>query len=467
MSDILRWSAVETAAHIRGKDVSITEVTQAHLTRMERANPALNAITHVIDGALELAKSMDAGRVPEDASPLFGVPVTVKVNIDMAGYPNTNGVPAFKEMTGPSDSPVTANLKSSGAVIIARTNTPEFSMRWSTSNPLHGVSLNPWNTALTPGGSSGAAAAAVASGIGAIAHGNDLGGSLRYPAYCCGVATIRPSLGRIASMNPNAPAERPPITQMMSVQGPIARNVADVRAGLTVMSKRDLRDPMQVNTATSGRARKDKITLGIAANPFATDVDNAVANAVQHAINAAKSAGIEVKHITPPHIDECAELWGELLFTETHYMTRAVVTQHGSPEMKRTVDAYRERFRLLDMPNFLAGLTRRVQLQRMWSMMFEEVDALLMPTSLIAPFENDLDFKDPAKIPDLIAAQAPSFVVALLGLPSVAIPTHLEDGVPNGVQIVAPMHDDEFALDLAERLEAELGTLWQNLPIWA
>jgi len=90
-----------------------------------------------------------------------------------------------------------------------------------------------------------------------------------------------------------------------------------------------------------------------------------------------------------------------------------------------------------------------------------------MPTSLIAPFENDLDFKDPAKIPDLLAAQAPSFVVALLGLPSVAIPTHLEDGVPNGVQIVAPMHDDEFALDLAERLEAELGTLWQNLPIWA
>jgi amidase len=112
-------------------------------------------------------------------------------------------------------------------------------------------------------------------------------------------------------------------------------------------------------------------------------------------------------------------------------------------------------------------LTRRVQLRRMWSMMFEEVDALLMPTSLIAPFENDLDFKDPTKIPDLIAAQAPSFVVALLGLPSVAIPTHLEDGVPNGVQIVAPMHDDEFALDLAERLEAELGTLWQNLPIWA
>ena len=162
MSDIIRWSAVETAAHICAKDVSVTEVTQAHLTRMEQANPTLNAVTHLIDGALEVARSLDTGGVPDDASPLFGVPVTVKVNIDMADYPNTNGVPAFKDMTGPGDAPVAANLKSSGAVIIARTNTPEFSMRWSTSNPLHGVSLNPWNTALTPGGSSGAAAAAVA-----------------------------------------------------------------------------------------------------------------------------------------------------------------------------------------------------------------------------------------------------------------------------------------------------------------
>ncbi|WP_375264728.1 amidase family protein [Planktotalea sp.] len=132
-------------------------------------------MTHLIDEAVDLAATMDAKGIPDDASALYGVPVTVKVNVDMAGYPNTNGIPAFKEMTGDGDAPVVANLKSSGAVIIARTNTPEFSLRWSTSNPLHGVSLNPWDTAVTPGGSSGAAAACVASGIGAIAHGNDLG----------------------------------------------------------------------------------------------------------------------------------------------------------------------------------------------------------------------------------------------------------------------------------------------------
>ena len=108
-----------------------------------------------------------------------------------------------------------------------------------------------------------------------------------------------------------------------------------------------------------------------------------------------------------------------------------------------------------------------MQLQRMWSLMFEDIDALLIPTSLIAPYENDLDFKDPSKIPDLLRAQSPLFVVNLLGLPSVAIPTHVENGLPLGVQLVAPMHDDYFALDIAERLEGELGTLWQNLPIWA
>jgi len=467
MSEIVRWSAIETAQHIRACNVSISEVTQAHLSRLDLANPELNAVTHLIDEAVDLAAAMDAKGIPDDASALYGVPVTVKVNVDMAGYPNTNGIPAFKEMTGDGDAPVVANLKSSGAVIIARTNTPEFSLRWSTSNPLHGVSLNPWDTAVTPGGSSGAAAACVASGIGAIAHGNDLGGSLRYPAYCCGVATIRPSMGRIAAMNPNAAADRPPITFSMSVQGPIARSVADVRAGLEVMSKRDPRDPLQVNAHTSGRPRDGQITLGIATNPFASDVDDAVVNAMTQAHDAAKTASIKTVEFTPPCADECAALWGDLLFTETHHTSRSLIEEHGSAEINRTLVGYAEHYKLLNMPQLFASLTRRLQLQRMWSLMFEEIDALLMPTSLIPPFENDLDFKEPSKIPDLLRAQSPLFVVNLLGLPSVAIPTHVENGLPLGVQLVAPMHDDWFALDIAERLETELGTLWQNLPVWA
>lgn len=198
MTDVLRWSAGEAATAIRTGQISVQELTQAHIARMKALDPALNVITHEVDDALDLARAMDAQGIPETAGPLWGVPVTVKVNVDMAGYPTDNGIPAFKDTNGAEDSAVVRSLKDSGAVIIGRTNAPEFSMRWLTSNPLHGQSMNPWHEDITPGGSSGGAAAAVATGIGAIAHGNDLGGSLRFPAYCCGVATIRPSFGRVA-----------------------------------------------------------------------------------------------------------------------------------------------------------------------------------------------------------------------------------------------------------------------------
>src|SRR5205823_4841830 len=129
------------------------------------------------------------------------------------------------------------------AVTVGRTNTPAFSLRWHTDNELRGRTFNPWHRAHTPGGSSGGAAAALAAGIAPLAHGNDLGGSIRYPAYCCGVAGIRPTLGRVPAYNQTAAEERPPGTQLMSVQGPLARRVRDVRLGLAAMSARDPRDP--------------------------------------------------------------------------------------------------------------------------------------------------------------------------------------------------------------------------------
>ena len=134
---------------------------------------------------------------------------------------------------------MTANLKKAGAIIIGLTNTPEFSMRGFTDNPLHGLTLNPWDNAITCGGSSGGAGASIAAGIGAIAHGNDIGGSLRWPAFCNGIATIKPTQGRIPAFNPSATVERPLMAQFMSAQGPLAREVRDVRLGLEVMSQRD------------------------------------------------------------------------------------------------------------------------------------------------------------------------------------------------------------------------------------
>src|SRR3982074_2136002 len=245
---IWQWSAVETAAAIRSGVVSCLEVTEAHLARMGAVNPKLNAVVVDLSGdALKAAKAADKARARGgELGLLHGVPITIKENVDYEGRPNPNGVPAQMNIIAPSDAPVVRNLRKAGAVVIGLTNTPEFSFRAFTDNPLHGLTLNPWDPGITCGGSSGGAGAAVAAGIGTIAHGNDIGGSLRWPAHCNGVATIKPTQGRIPAFNASATAERPMLAHLMSAQGPLARSVGDVRTALEVMSQRDPRDPWWV-----------------------------------------------------------------------------------------------------------------------------------------------------------------------------------------------------------------------------
>ena len=244
-AEIWRWSALETAAAIRTRRVSATEVVTAHIQRMGAANPAINAVVvDLTDQALASAKVADRVQASgAELGALHGVPITLKINIDVEGQANSNGVIGLKDNIAPGDSPVAANFRKAGAIVLGLTNTPEFSLRAFTDNPLHGLTLNPWDPAITSGGSSGGAAASVASGIAAIAHGNDIGGSLRCPAAFNGVSTIKPTQGRIPAFNPSATVERPMMAQLMSTQGPIAREVADCRLALEVMSRRDPATP--------------------------------------------------------------------------------------------------------------------------------------------------------------------------------------------------------------------------------
>ncbi len=468
MTDITYWSVAETAEHLRRNAVSVQEITEAQIQRIEAINPKINAVTSLVDEAMDIAKALDKAGRPEDADPLWGVPVTTKINIDQKGCVNSNGVAAYANDRADADSPVTANLKNAGAVIVGRTSTPEFSMRWFTSNPVDGISFNPWNSGLTPGGSSGAAAAAVACGIGAIAHGNDLGGSLRYPAYCCGVATIRPSFGRVPAMNPTKSAagiERGPFTQLMAVQGPLARSVADVRAGLQVMSRRDIRDPLWVPPLDIGRVIDANLTVGYAINPFSNEHDPAIEKSMLTAIAAFKDAGATVREIAPPFSAELPALWGTLMFTETEALLRADLESKGSSEMWQYYQNLAAYFETADVKGMLRAMQRRIVIQRAWAEMFSHVDLLLMPTSLQKPFRNNQDFQEPETLNDIVAAQAPLLSINVLGLPSAALPTHLENGVPQGVQLIGPMHQDAFVLDAAERLEREIGTLWQELTL--
>jgi amidase len=192
-NELWSWSAVDLARAIATREISSREAVQSTLDRTAQVNPALNAVVEVLaDEALTAADAADAAvKAGSELGPLHGVPVTTKVNVDQRGCATTNGVVEFRNVIATEDSPVVANFRKAGAVIVGRTNTPAFSHSWFTDNDLHGATYNPWSRRLTPGGSSGGAASAIAAGIGAIAHGNDFGGSIRYPAYACGVAGLR------------------------------------------------------------------------------------------------------------------------------------------------------------------------------------------------------------------------------------------------------------------------------------
>src|SRR6201999_1248619 len=253
MQDIWRLPAQELAGMIKSKKVSAREAATSALARLDAVNPAINAVVdHRPDDVLAQAAEVDAAIARgDDVGVLAGVPVTIKANIDQAGYANTNGLKLQAALIAKDNSPVVDNLRKAGAVILGRTNCPAFSYRWFTTNLIHGNTKNPRDPSITPGGSSGGAGAAVAAGIGAIAHGTDIAGSIRYPAYACGVHGLRPTIGRVPAFNPGLP-ERPIGPQISAVSGPLARTVGDLRLALAAMSGFDARDPWWVPAPLEG-----------------------------------------------------------------------------------------------------------------------------------------------------------------------------------------------------------------------
>ena len=457
MNEIITWTASQTAAKIRARDVSIEEITKAHLQRIGDCEPDLRAVVEVFeDQSLALARQKDSETGP-DSPALHGLPTTIKSNVDFAGLPNPNGIPAMNVTPVASDAPVLTNLKNAGIIPIGRTNTPEFSLRWFTSNPIWGVTENPVNRALTPGGSSGGASAAVACGMGVIGHGNDLGGSLRYPAYCCGLTSLRPSLGRVPAFNPSAPAERPASLQMMSVQGTIVRSVEDARLSLRALEVRSPHDPLWNAAPTSGRPRGAQLKVGVTTDPFGDGVASSVSAAMEQAAAALTAQGCEIQEASPPLAVEIANTWGHLLTAETDVMMMETMAPVASTEVLALLQGYTDHFGIPDLKGFMQAQAMRLTALRAWNQMFDGIDVLMMPVSGQPPFGLDQDFRQPETLPDILRAQRFLFLANVLGLPSVAVPTGIKDGVPMGVQIIGPCRDDDLCLDVAELLETALG----------
>src|SRR5664279_2850954 len=301
MEDLWRLSAADIAALIRSKKVSAKQAASAALARLDAVNPSINAVVeHRPADVLKRAAAIDAAIARgEDPGPLAGVPVTVKVNIDQQGFATTNGLRLQRDAVAKSNSPVIDNLRKAGAVILGRTNCPAFSYRWFTTNLIHGDTKNPRDPSLTPGGSSGGAGAAVAAGIGHIAHGTDIAGSIRYPAYACGVHGLRPTFGRVPAFNAALP-ERTIGPQLCAVSGPLARTIGDLRIALAAMSGRDPRDPWWVPAPLDGPPMQKRAALCL--HPDGQDTTAEVDAAVIDAGRRLERAGwtVETIETTPP-----------------------------------------------------------------------------------------------------------------------------------------------------------------------
>src|ERR1700759_4034375 len=296
MQDLWRLPAADLAALVKSKKISAKDAATDALARLAAVNPSINAVVdHRPDDVLKQAAEVDAKIARgEDAGILAGVPVTVKVNIDQQGFASTNGLKLQRDAIAPANSPVVDNLKKAGAIILGRTNCPAFSYRWFTTNLIHGDTKNPRDPSITPGGSSGGAGAAVAAGIGHIAHGTDIAGSIRYPAYACGVHGLRPTVGRIAAFNAALP-ERPIGPQISAVSGPLARTIQDIRISLAAMAAKDVRDPWWVPAPLEGPPVEKRAALCLA--PDGLDPVPEVKAALSDAGERLRRAGWTVEEI--------------------------------------------------------------------------------------------------------------------------------------------------------------------------
>lgn len=455
-------SACDLADAIHSRMVTCTEATNAAIGRLRACNPHLNAVVDDLsDAALAEAAELDRTLARSGpVGPLHGVPVTIKENIDQKGYATPNGVTAFKDIIAPEDSPVVRNLKRAGAIVVGRTNTPEFSFRLTTDNELHGRTFNPWNDWASAGGSSGGASAAVMAGMCALAHGNDIAGSLRYPATATGATTIKPGFGRVPAYNPSATAERGLLAQLMSAQGIIAREVRDVRLAMRTLIGYDPRDPWQVPMPFDGPAPEGRVKIAFTRDSFEFDLHPAVDKALTAARDALIDAGYEVMEADPPLMQEVATEAARCLFGEIRALVEPDIRKYGSATINAIFDGYFEYFVPYEDKDLLLGLAKRAHYVRQWQLFLAEYPLVLTPFLLTPTYGWDADTKGASGV---IGTGTYAHSINFLGLPAGNVPANYNDGLPVGVQIIGRRFREDMILDACEAIEGRVGLMCAKL----
>jgi amidase len=452
--ELWRHGAAELAQLIASREVSSREVVDAHLDRIEAVNGHLNAIVVTLaDEARTAADAADA--VTERRGPLHGVPFTVKENIDVAGTATTSGVAALAEAVSPIDAPQVERLRAAGAIPIGRTNLPDFGLRIHTDSSLRGLTRNPWDPDVTAGGSSGGEAASLASGMSPLGLGNDVGGSLRNPAHCCGIASIKPTPGRVPHATAIPPEDMGPAMQLMAVEGVMARSVADVRLGLAIVAGMHPRDPESVPVLLDV-PRSQSRRVALVAEPPGGDTHPEIAAAVRRAGDALADAGYDVVETEPPAYEQALDVWGRFLFTDIRAL-EPILRQVMGPDAIRFLDYIGELYPEQDAAGLVATLAERRTIARSWAQFELAHPLILSPIWTQPPFPHGWDVESEEQAHATMRLMRPVMPANLLGLPAAAVPAGKAAGLPVGVQVMGGRFQELACLEAAEAIESALG----------
>ena len=463
--ELWRLSAVEISEGIQERRFSAESVMTAVVDRIQKCNPQLNAIVDDYSSDA-MIQARDADRILDANGPiglLHGVPVTIKSNVDVAGTPTPNGLPAFKDNIAPDDAPVVRNLRNAGAIIVGRTNTPELSMRLNTDNPLHGRTLNPWGKEASPGGSSGGAGVSAVAGFGPIHHGNDIGGSLRCPASNCGVATVKPTFGRIPAYLPSAPAERGMLTQFMSVQGAICREVRDVRLATKVMAQGDPRDPWWMPVQFDGWPLELPVPIAVTKDSHGYSIHPEIRANIDRAAGYLSDAGYAINEVVTPPIREVAQCWFDVLGSELDVFLGPMAREHGSKTIQNIFRWYYEIGNVVNAAEYQIAIKERTALTREWNQFLAKYPLVLTPYLMRPTYGWNEDSQGIDQLRDIFESAMYSISINYLSLPAGVVPIGDVEKLPTGVQIVGRRFREDLILDAMEVIETRVGVLAKKL----
>jgi amidase len=468
-TELWRHGAGELAGMIASKEVSSREVVEAHLDRIAKVNPHLNAIVrHLGDQARDGADAADRAQASGSTlGPLHGVPFTIKENIDLAGTPTTNSLPAFADAIAATDAPIVERMKAAGAIPIGRTNLPDLGLRVSTSSSLHGLTRNPWHPDRTAGGSSGGEGSALASGMSPIGLGNDIGGSLRNPAHCCGIASIKPTQLRVPHATVVPPLDGMLTAQFMLSNGPMARSVADVRLGLRTIAGAHRRDPYSASVPLDGMGpTTGKLRIGVVTDPAGSPTHAHVRSSVRTAADALSNAGHHVSDAELPRFTDIAQLWGAWLAADVRTMLPLLEMVMG-PDAISFLRANEEATPHASVDEYIGMQTTRQTIAREWAAFFADYDGIVLPVWTHPAFTHDADIASAEAVAHTLDQLRPVMPANLLGLPAVVVPAAIHDGLPMGVQVMADRWQDLTALAVAEDIERAVGRFTPIDPVLA